>query len=186
MNEQKVRRLVLELLAALDEGNGIDGPDTDQPIVKPVPVEEPRQANARAHTLDPHGRVMGVHVTVHEQPNSHFRCTNVFVRDEYAAQGQTIAHVYVRGRNRQLLGNPVILATGYGGGLSFDDYLTGQGQLPEVHPITAKFSPPNLGPLAIFVAKPGTRDRIDSDVVASLGLPYGHHVSYVIEFMERE
>ena len=145
---------------------------------------DPRTTNATHHALD-QGKVTAVHLTVHPVPAATYACTLVRVigEDEQGVRGPTVARVAVYSRAGRRILATVILATGYNGGLAFDALLPAFGEKIE-HTITNKFDPPNLGPLAIYIAGDDGK-QIDSDVVASLGLPYGHHVSYEIEFRER-
>ena len=79
------------------------------------------------------------------------------------------------------MGVRACLFTGYRGRTdTFDEALDING---DEAVITSKFEPPNLGPLAIALVD--AQGVVVSDVVASLGLPWGRHVSYEITFAER-
>jgi hypothetical protein len=144
---------------------------------------DPRTPNARDLAQDAQGKVIGVYVDVLERPDSEYACTQVALLDEYQAQGNTIATVYVRDRAGRMLSEPVFLAWPWNGGESFGDGgLPGTPGPPAVHMIKNAYTPPNRGPLAIYV---GGKGDIRSDIVGGLGLPLGHHVSYLITFERR-
>lgn len=134
-------------------------------------MNDPRAINCRSHQRDRDGKVIAVWVTVHEFPFSKWQCKEVRLINEVEAAGRTIIY----NRFETLNQDPVFLCTGYQGVPSdYDDILpdtSGKGELV----MTAVFFPPNLGPLAVIVSHQG-----ESDVVASLGLPDGSHVSFDI------
>lgn len=141
---------------------------------------DPRRKSAQFHTLDEDtGKVLGVHLTVHERADTAFKCASVRVLGEEEARGQTVARVSFEGdlNDGVFLG----LLTGYSG--SGDRFAERLALSNWEAVITNKFNPPNLGPLAIaLITEDGV---IVSDVVGSLGLPYGRHVSYEISFRWR-
>lgn len=140
---------------------------------------DPRTENARSHQIDGGGKVVAVHVTVHEQPNTFWQCRLVRLIDEYAAQGQTVIRNFFDGAQS---GN-VFLLTGYQGSLTgFNERIpdtSGKGELVMAG-ANAIFVPPNLGPLAVCV------DDYDSDIVASLGLANGRAISFEIHWVMRD
>lgn len=153
---------------------------------------DPRQPNAMKHE-DMGGKIMAVHTTVHVVPESKYRCVNVFTINEDDAKGQTTILISVKRKDGTVANERVILATGYNGDAShFDEYLTpGNSFVPIQHTMGddhsgkgCSFHPPDLGPLAIFVAG-SSNDQINSDVVGNLGLPNSHHVGFFIEYHER-
>ena len=153
---------------------------------------DPRQANARAHGTDASGLVTAVWLTVHTKPSTRYRCVNAYLIDEHQAKGQTVILIAVKRKDGTVANERVLLATGYNGNPDkFDDLLEpGNAFVPVQHIMAdahtgkgCSFFPPDLGPLAIFVA--GANDRVDSDVVGNLGLPGSHHVSFMIEYQER-
>lgn len=138
-------------------------------------AQDPRAQSARGHA-DINGVVIGVHLQVHTQPSQPWRARYVEVIGEGDAGGRHVAYV------DQLSGHEnVALFTGYNGEIDkFDaaiNHVAGQEIV-----IDGRFDPPNLGPLAIALVRDG---KIISDVVASLGLPSGHHVCYKIIFERR-
>lgn len=154
---------------------------------------DPRQPNAQKHERVG-GIVKGVHLTVHVKPDTKYRCVNAYLIDEEQAKGQTVIFVSVKRRDGATANERVLMATGYQGGPDqFDDYLEpGNGRTsPYEHTMAdahkgkgCSFVPPNLGPLAIFIAKPGTNEP-DSDVVGNLGLVEAHHHCFGLEYVER-
>jgi hypothetical protein len=146
---------------------------------------DPRLPDATRHSLV-EGKVSDIHLMVHTMPGAKYRCTKVYVMGEVEAEGKTIATVSVYDKSGSLVGDTVVLATNYQGNTNqFDDRIASGNKVPIEHIITAVYSPPNLGPLALYVCGPGGVSNIDSDVVGSLGLPGGRHVSFVIEYHER-
>jgi hypothetical protein len=165
------------------------GPEVSEPVVygKDSYTDEfdPRLPDATRHSLVA-GKVSDIHLMVHVKPNTKYRCTKVYVLGEEEAEGKTIATVSVYDKEGGLLCGSVVMATGYQGNTNqFDDRILSGDKVPCEHIITAVYSPPNLGPLAIYVCGDNDPALIDSDVVGSLGLPGGRHVSFVIEYHER-
>lgn len=138
-------------------------------------VNDPRAQNARRHWSNG-GKVLAVHLQVHVLPDKPYRVTDVKLIDENDAGGNHYARVLQTSGSER-----VALFMGYGGGLDFDghlDHAPGQEVI-----IDGDFNPPDLGPLAIaLIDKDG---NIISDVVASLGLPFRHHVCYEMTFDKR-
>lgn len=150
-------------------------------------ILDPRLPDATRHSLSGEGKVVDMNLTVHVLPQTKYRCTKVYVLGEDEAQGKTIATVEVRNRDGNLVGDTVILATNYQGGIEqFDDRIPSKGdKIPVEHIISNSFGPPSFGPLAIYLQGPGGPTDIASDVVGSLGLPGGRHVSFFLVFTER-
>ena len=147
---------------------------------------DPRDDTAKGHRQDSNGKITGIHVNVHTLPDIRFRCTSVQVMSEEKSMGQTVCYVTVKNRAGVIQCNErVVLATGYNGGLTFDAILdAGNGNVPVEHMLSGgPFNPPNLGPLAVFVAD--ANGKPVSDVVGNLGLPYKRHINVLIEFTER-
>lgn len=186
---------LLRALALVSEAQKIllaevgSGPTTPV-IVPPTPIAEepvvygrnsftnindPRAQNARRHWSN-NGKVLAVHLQVHVLPDKLYRVTDVKLIDENEAGGNHYACVFQQGGSAR-----VGLFMGYGGGLSFDghlDHAPGQEVI-----IDGDFDPPDLGPLAIALID--DQGNIISDVVASLGLPFRHHVCYEMAFSRR-
>ena len=138
-------------------------------------VNDPRAQNARRHWSN-NGKVLAVHLQVHVLPDKPYRVTDVKLIDENEAGGNHYARVLQQGGSAR-----VGLFMGYGGGLDFDghlDHAPGQEVI-----IDGDFNPPDLGPLAIALID--EQGNIISDVVASLGLPFRHHVCYEMTFSRR-
>lgn len=190
MNEIKARQALLLqqqaarlLEEALSESGGIIEPPKPPPVEKPVVYgrnsytdsHDPRDSSANHHGNN-NGRITAVHTQVHVLPKKLFRCTGVRVIGEGTeAAGQHIAKVYQSGS--ELVG----LFVNYGGEVDGLQLVQAHDAGREII-ISSKFNPPNLGGLAIAIVD---SFGIASDVVASLGLPYGHHVSYEISFERR-
>ncbi len=145
--------------------------------------KDPRSANARAHAMQD-DKVTAVHLTVHTRPAQRYHCTHVAVIDEVAAGGRTLCTVMVLDQAGALLSaQDARLAYEYSGQSNqFATYLPASNDKGEFI-ITNKGWPPALFPLAVVVLD--AEGYIDSDVVGNLGLPLGHHVSFVITFQER-
>ncbi|HPC92904.1 MAG TPA: hypothetical protein P5317_11630 [Myxococcota bacterium] len=154
-------------------------------------ANDPRQPNARNH-INEGGKVMGMWLTVHVKPETKYRCVNAYVIDEVQAKGQTVIFVDVRRKDGTVANEVVLMATGYKGqDWPFDELLEpGQAFRPVQHIMAdehtgkgCSFNPPDLGPLAVFVAGPDRKPI--SDVIGDLGLPGSHHISVFIELHER-
>lgn len=125
--------------------------------------------NSRRHEVN-----HSIHLTVHKDTANEYRASYVTsIFDDNGNGGQHVARVFTpTGFNGQ-----IILAYPYGGGEEFANEVShaiGQEII-----INGKFTPPNLGPLAIYLKEGGKRV---SDIVANMGLPQGHHVSFEIHF----
>jgi len=191
-NEQ-ILGLLTEMSALLSKvtvlvGTPADPADSGDPSVYPQPATfygnngytdayDPRQGNARQHALSAAGLVTGVDVKVHVKPATRYKCVNVRLVDENEAAGQHIIQVRTGNISRPLT---IRLAYPYDGGADhFDHYIPAGNDKNEFVLVNA-FNPPAVGPLAIVILD--EQGYINSDVVAGLGLPLGHHVSFVIQF----
>ncbi len=146
-------------------------------------MSDPRTATARQHAKDEQGLVTGVHLTVHEQPSTRYRCTRAHVLGEqqHGARGRHVAFINAPPASAGAgSGARVALCYPYGGGVAFEHVEPQAGR--EVV-ITNKFWPPALGPLAIALVDDA--GNIISDVAASLGLPGGSHICFELDFVER-
>jgi hypothetical protein len=109
-----------------------------------------------------------------------WQCKSVRLIDEIEAKGQTVIRNSFEGASAA----EVFLCTDYQG--VPDDYdevipdTSGKGELVMAGD-GCKFAPPNLGPLAVIAG-----ENQMSDVVASLGLPGGHHVGFAITWGLRD
>ena len=144
----------------------------------------PLSDNCQAYRLDASGKVVGVNLDAYANPKTKYKLHSVALRDEYAAQGQTIARVTVLGQDKVQTQAKVALLWPYEGHLQEFPYSAVKDVFtPMEHMVMNGYAPPNPGPLAIAVM--GDDGKVDSDVIAGLGLPFGHHVSYEIVFIER-
>lgn len=163
----------------------VEKPTTEQAVVygrnSYTDSNDPRRLNGRSHEMT-NNKVTGIHLTVHVKPERTYKVRNCYLIDEAAASGQTVCKVKVFGKDGMEQPADVRLATGYNGqDDKFDEYLTA-GNAGNEFVITNKFWPPSLGPLAVVILANG---QIDSDVAGNIGLPFGHHVSFYVEFIER-
>lgn len=171
-------RLTREVEAALalipgDGGVIISAPD----------AIDPREFNTTHHNPPPgqDGKVDAVHLTVHPAPGVRkYRC----IRTQLLSDDPS-CNIYVSvvdNRGRAIMVN-VMMATGYQGNAN-----TFHAYMPPGNPngsffmgSDSRFLPPNVGPLAIMIRE---GNEIVSDVVGSLGLARGQHMSYFIVFRE--
>ena len=143
----------------------------------------PLAENCRQNRVEGAGKVVGVELDFFSLPQTQYRMVSARLRDEYAAQGRTVARVSVRDRQGRLVHEQVGLGYPYSGEFVFEHVIfPGSDQVPVEHVIANAYAPPDKGPLGIAVYREG---KLISDVAAGLGLPYGHHVSFEIEFQER-
>jgi hypothetical protein len=130
---------------------------------------EPLAVSVQSHMVDSNDKVTGVQLTVWRRPNTRYSLKLVYLLNEYEAEGKTLCYNYFEG----IEPGQLWLLTGYQGNPNtFDERQKCTSDKGEI-PITARFYPPNLGPLAVEVGEG------DSDLLASLGLPGGRHVSFV-------
>ena len=125
--------------------------------------------------------MIGVQLGILPVAGSRYEVYGVRLRDEYEAQGNTVARCQVLDRNGISTGLAVRMAWPWNGGTHFEAS-TLPGNPSNEHFIPNKYFPPNLGPLCLYV---GAHNLPDSDIVYGLGLPAGHHVSFDIIFRER-
>jgi len=138
--------------------------------------------NCTQNMMDGSGKVVGVSLSHFALPDSKYRLARCSLRDEYAAQGQTIARVTAIDKHGVPQRGRVALLWPYNGNTDFGHSAVTNDVTPIEHMISNAYTPPNVGPLAIAILDD---DGFASDVVAGLGLPYGHHVSFDIVFQER-
>ena len=138
---------------------------------------DPRTPNCQGYSVDGNGKVTGVYLRWIEVPNSKYALVKAALINEENAQGRTVATVRVFKANMtEDMDAKIYLAWPFGGGIDVSNFArpirSGQD-----HVITNKYSPPNLGPLAIVI---GDLENgfVDSDYLGGLGLPFGHHVNY--------
>ena len=142
-----------------------------------------RTESARDHSEDAAGRVTGVHLTVHENKLFRYAANFVDVLGEDRSEGKTVAWVKLAGDAKPDGVKPALLIGYQGNDWAFIDGMV-MKEFGDDLVITNKFEPPNLGPLAVALVD--EQGAIVSDVVGSLGLPWGRHVCFDIVFHDRE
>lgn len=141
----------------------------------------PLHENCQGYKESPDGKVIGVQLGIHPVANSQYAVYAVRLIDESQSQGRTDASCMVLDAAGIDTRIPVSLGFPWGGNPPLANVLM-PGNSENRHVIVNKYWPPNVGPLALFV---GSKDKIDSDIVWGLGLPKGHHVSYIVTFKRR-
>lgn len=149
---------------------------------------DPRAANCRGFKIVGNGKVIGVELDVVIRPDQPYELVHVGLIDEYSPQAaQAIATSKVYGVDGQPEHIPVSLAWPWGdrGTAGLTNFAEPSNDKNE-HPITNAFDPSSQekGPLALCIRD--SQNNIISDVVGGLGLPLGHHVSYVVTWSRRE
>jgi hypothetical protein len=143
-------------------------------------MADPRAENCRAYSQNSAGLVTGVELGITQVTNAKYEVYSVRLIDEATAAGNTIATCSVVDAKGISTGEQVRL-TWPGKNVPFQDSgIAGNGQ--NVHVITNKFNPPALGPLALHV---GEFNIPTSDIVFGFGLAWGHHISFVVIFIEK-
>lgn len=139
------------------------------------------EENCKGFQLDANGKVVGVQLGIYAVTGSRYEVYSVRLRNEYEAQGNTVARCQVLDKVGVNTGRSVRMAWPWNGGTSFDGSAL-PGNPSNEHFVSNKFFPPNLGPLCLYV---GAHNVPESDIVFGLGLPLGHHVSFDVVFRER-
>jgi len=140
----------------------------------------PLAPNCQGFSQDASGKVTGIELGITKVENAKYEVYSVRLRDETEAVGQTIAACSVLDRNGINTGIQVRLAWPGKGPIFDDSGLPGNPN--STHVISNGFSPPALGPLALYV---GAFNAPISDIVYGLGLPFKHHVSFDVVFREK-
>lgn len=143
---------------------------------------DPRTLACQKHQTDNSGKPIAVHTAVLVQPSTRYRCTLVDL-----IPGDQSCQIYIEVYDRA--GNAASKAgtrqlTGWSESTSYDALLdapASPGHLPMGR--GSKFWPPALGGSGACIVDGA--GNIDSDIVGSLGLPAGEHVSYRVAFRER-
>lgn len=143
---------------------------------------DPRTPACQKHATDNSGKPVAVHTAVLVQPNTRYRCTLVDL-----IPGDQSCQIYIEVYDRA--GNAASKAgtrqlTGWSESTDYDELLdapASPGNLPMGR--GSKFWPPALGGSGACIVDGA--GNIDSDIVGSLGLPAGEHVSYRVVFKER-
>ena len=136
--------------------------------------------NCQAVRTDAAGKVVGVELGITPVENSRYEVYSVRLRDEYEANGDTVAACKVLDASGIDTGIRARLAWP-GEDVPFDASAL-PGNPNNVHIITNGYTPPALGPLAIHV---GDFNAPISDIVYGFGLPWNRHVSFDVVFRER-
>lgn len=152
-------------------------------------MEETRAAQSPAPGLDPNcrgfkvdaaGKVVGVQLGITPwTQDRRYEIYSARLRDEYEANGQTIANCFVIDKNNIPTGIQVIMA--WPGDRPPFDGNAYPGNPNNTHIIVNGYAPPKLGPLCLYV---GTPDNPISDILYGLGLPNNRHVSFDVYFRE--
>lgn len=143
-------------------------------------MANPLAQNCQGYRKDSTGKVVGVQLGIRSVPNSRYEVYSVRLRDEYEAQGNTVARCKVLDKNAVDTGIAVRMAWP-GEGPTFQSSAL-PGNPSNEHFVPNKYWPPSLGPLALYV---GAHNQPESDIVYGIGLPEGHHVSFDVIFRER-
>lgn len=151
---------------------------------------DPRAQNARGYSQDSSGMVTGVQLVYMPYPNSRYELIQAALIDERAALGTTVARTFVQDKHSLAMVAVCWLAWPWGGwepGRMFSNKAKpGNANYPYEHVVSNGYSPPNLGPLAIYIGEMGDSAGLPvSDVIGGLGLPYNRHVGYQFTFRER-
>lgn len=142
-------------------------------------MTDPRAENCRRFELDHYGQVIGVALTHEARPETPYRLARAELVDEATAQGNTVATCRVLDAQGIQLAAPVRLAWPY----PQLTYSALPGNQANQHVITNAYTPPSIGPLALYVSD--SDGAPISDIIGGLGLPLGHHVSYALTWVAR-
>lgn len=149
-------------------------------------MSDPRDENCRRFT-ESGGLITGVELTHAPMPNAKYELVRAALIDEATARGTTIARVIVRDKDGIDAMASCWIAWPWTGQVtgSWDGQgLPGNANYPYEHIITNDYDPHrSQGPLAIYIGD--AAGRIDSDVIAGLGLPGRHHIGFHLVFRER-
>ena len=149
-------------------------------------ANDPRALNCRHFALGPDGRVVGVELRYHEQPSTRYALRSAILIGEEEAQGRHVATCWVEDASGNQVTERVGMAYPYQGqptGMPNVAWPGGTNTQPVQHVVSNGYNPPALGPMAIAIYSQD--GQIISDVIASIGLPMGHHVSYDFVWRER-
>lgn len=146
-------------------------------------ISDPRTPACQKHEFDNSGKPIAVHTAVLVQPDTAYKCVlvDLLPHDESC---QVYVEVYDANGNAASKTNTRLL-TGWSESAKYDalyDAPASPGSFSMGR--EAKFWPPNLGSCgAVVVDGSG---RIDSDVVGSLGISRGTHMSFRVVFRARK
>ncbi len=148
-------------------------------------MSDPRDENCKRFS-ESGGLVTGIHLTHVSKPETKYELIQATLIDELAAQGNTVASVFVKDKNgNDVLSTNCWLTWPWKGDIAlFEDRgRPGNPNYPFQHMIMNAFNPSQQGPLAIYIGD--AHGTINSDVIGGLGLPGGHHVCFQFTFRER-
>lgn len=149
-------------------------------------MSDPRDENAKRFA-ESGGKITGVALTHVPMPGTKYELIKAALIDENTAQGNLVARVIVKDKDGIDAMVKCWLAWPWKGQMpsSFEGLgLPGNADYPYQHMITNAYDPrTSQGPLMIFIGD--DFGGIQSDVIAGLGLPGGHHVGYHLVFRER-
>lgn len=141
----------------------------------------PLDPNCTEVKVDANNKVVGVKLGITPIQDAKYEVYAVRLKDEYEANGETVANCSVLDKNGISTGLQVRLAWPGAGPLFENSALPGNQQ--NIHVITNGYDAwKSMGPLAIFV---GGHNAPQSDIVFGLGLPWNRHVSFVVTFKEK-
>ena len=143
---------------------------------------DPRSPSCQRHEFDGSGKPIAVHTAVMVRPQSLYQCTLVDL-----IPGDESCQIYIEVYDRN--GNPdskdgTRQLTGWSESEKYDELLSAPaspGNLPMGR--GSKFWPPALGGSGACIVN--EHGEIDSDIVGSLGLSKGQHMSYRVAFRAR-
>lgn len=142
---------------------------------------DPRDPNSRGFSTGGDGKYNAVNVLVKVQPETKYRCTNVrtLFSDESC---QVFIHIYNK-KGVEISCDMARLITGDGDAQIDKLYEAGNPNCSFSMGREAKYYPPSLGGCGGCVVNES--GEIISDIVTSLGMPKGQHMSAYLVFQER-
>lgn len=144
-------------------------------------MTNPLDTNCTEVKVDANGKVVGVKLGITLVQNAKYEVYSVRLKDEYEANGDTVANCTVLDKAGIYTGLQVRMAWHGAGPLFEDSSLPGNPH--NIHVITNGYDAwQKMGPLALYV---GGHNAPISDIVFGLGLPWNRHVSFVVTFREK-
>lgn len=142
-------------------------------------MDDPRAENCKAFKIGTNNQVVGVELQYRELPSSRYKLALVELIDEATAQGNTVAKYTVMNEDGISVSEPVRLAW------PWPELTTSalSGNPHNEHVITNGYTPPDLGPLAMYVSDKNGEPI--SDIIGGLGLPYNRHICFNIVWIDR-
>ena len=143
-------------------------------------MADPREWNCQGFNTDAQGRVTGVYLEYVPVPSARYELVRAELIDEAAARGNTVAIFTVLDAMGLPTAEKVYLAWPWP---ALDEGRLLPGNQDGQHMIINGYSPPELGPLAMYVGD--SAGEVISDMIGGLGLPDNHHVSFRLTWKER-